>query len=93
MPVGTAIASWFLAQHHRSHVMASDPCPTSDPCHEAKIVQSPEELSSTVYGEPHHLGAGFAGSPDPDPNGDWIDAIEAEEARQCSKGADFDDGK
>jgi hypothetical protein len=73
--------------------MPNNPCPTSDPCHEAEIIHSPEELSRMVYGEPRHLGAGFAGSPDPDPNADWIDAIEAEEARQCSQGAEFTGGK
>jgi hypothetical protein len=46
-------------------VQNENQCDGTDPCHEARVVQSPDDLSEFIFGGPHRVGVGLAGSPDP----------------------------
>jgi hypothetical protein len=42
-----------------------DPCHANDPCHEAKAVQSPNDLSEWIFDKPRQMGSGVPASPAP----------------------------
>jgi hypothetical protein len=64
-----------------------DPCRANDPCHEAKAVQSPDELSETIFDAPRRVGAGFAGAPDP--TEEFIEESDAGVETETSGADDF----